>query len=293
MKRDLLGHGACQDLARRVVAQALLHPQRDPRRVGVHPGELVGVAVGPIQRGAQQFGGGLVAGDHHQEQEREDLLVGEPVAADLGLQQRRGQVVRRGLLVLLDQIDVVEHQIGRGLHRRLRHVGEPVFAVQHPVGEFADARPVRLRHPHELGDDVHGEFAGELGDEIERAVGAVRQGGVEVGGGDLGHPRLQLAGAPRSEPLGDQGAQPQMLRVVEGEERHHLVGVSGPRDRVQGDPVDVGERGGVAEPRHDVGVARQRPEVQVVVVVQRGLVAQPPVVRERVLVEVVVVRIQQ
>ena len=42
-----------------------------------------------------------------------------------------------------------------------------------------------------------------------------------------------------------------------------------------------------------VGVPGQRPEAQLLVAIQRGLVAQPLVVRVRILVEVVVVRVQK
>ena len=91
---------AGQDLAGRVVAQRLLDPQRNPLEVVVDRGQLIGVLVTPERRVGKQFGGGLVAGDHHQEQEAEDLFVGEPVAVDLGLQQRRRQVVGELLAAL-------------------------------------------------------------------------------------------------------------------------------------------------------------------------------------------------
>lgn len=83
----VLRDGAGQDLARGVVAQCLLDPQRDPGAVGEQRRQLVAVAVAPVDGAAEQLGGGLVARDHHQEQERQDFLVAEPVTVDLGFQQ--------------------------------------------------------------------------------------------------------------------------------------------------------------------------------------------------------------
>ena len=77
-----------------VVAKGLLHPQRNPFVIGEHRGQLILVASGPMRpRCRRRFGGGLVARDHHQEQERHDLVITEAVTVDLGLDECRGQIV--------------------------------------------------------------------------------------------------------------------------------------------------------------------------------------------------------
>ena len=115
---------------------------------------------------------------------------------------------------------------------------------------------------------------------------------VEMLDGDLDDAGLQLANSPWREALRDQSAQPEMPGIVEGEERHHPVRLVVAGDRVERNAVPVGQRRAVAEALHDVGVPRQRPELLLFVAIERGLVAQPLVVRVRVLVEVVVVRIE-
>ena len=69
VERQLAGDSAGQDLARGVVAQRLLDPQRHALQVRVDRSQLIGVLVPPERRIGKQFGGCLVAGDHHQEHE--------------------------------------------------------------------------------------------------------------------------------------------------------------------------------------------------------------------------------
>ena len=152
---QLAGDGAGQDLTGGVVAQGLLYPQRHSRGVGVNGGQLGWVLVAPKCSVGKEFGGGLVAGDHHQEHEPQDFVVGEPVAVDLGLQQRRRQVVGRLLAALGDHLLVVDDQVEGGLDRFRRHVGDAVFAVHHAVGPGAHVRPIGIGDSHQLGDDVH------------------------------------------------------------------------------------------------------------------------------------------
>ena len=86
VKIDVLDDGAGQDLAGGVVAQRLLHPQRNPVVVSMHTGQLIGVSRAPKSRIAKQFRRGLITRDHHQKQKRHDFIVAEPVAVDLSLQ---------------------------------------------------------------------------------------------------------------------------------------------------------------------------------------------------------------
>src|SRR5947209_2974117 len=81
---ELPGYGTGQDLTGSVVTQGLLDPQWHARRVDIDRRQLVLVLVSPKSSVSKEFGGGLVAGDHHQEHETEYFVIGEPVAVDLG-----------------------------------------------------------------------------------------------------------------------------------------------------------------------------------------------------------------
>ena len=171
---DVLEQVAGEHLAGGVEAQRLLDPRVDHRgrRARVRSKtccELVGVPGQVEERVAEQLGGGLVAGDDHQEQERDDLLVGEPVAVDLGLEQRAGEVVGRPAPALVDHVLVVADQAERGSDAGRRDVVDAVLAVHHEVGLAAYLDAVGLGDAHHLGDDVHRELAGEVGDPVEAA----------------------------------------------------------------------------------------------------------------------------
>ncbi len=70
---------------RRLPAQALLDRLRHERAVVAQRLELVGVREQPEQEVARRAVRGLGAGREQQPQEGEDLLVGEPLAVELGL----------------------------------------------------------------------------------------------------------------------------------------------------------------------------------------------------------------
>ncbi len=213
----------------------------------------------------------------------------EPVAVELGLDQRRGQVVGRLLAALRHHVGVVDEQVDRRLDRRRRDVGHAVLAVHHAVGERPQVLAVLLGDPDQLRDHVHRQLAGEFGDEVEAFV---FQGLVQMLLGELEHPGLQLADAARGEALRHQGAQPQVAGVVHGQKRHGPVGLGRARDRVERHAELVRQFGAVAKPLVHVGMSGQRPEAALGVVVERGLVTQSLVVRVGVLVELVVIRIE-
>ena len=91
---------------------------------------------------------------------------------------------------LVDHVLVVADQGEGGLHAGRGHVEQPVLAVDHQVGQPADLGPVDAGHPDQLGDHVHGQLAGEVGDEVERAA---LEGRLEVLEGDGADPVLHLA----------------------------------------------------------------------------------------------------
>ena len=141
----------------------------------------------------------------------------------------------------------------------------------------------------EFGDDVHRQLAREFGDEVETLA---LQCAVEVRARQFQHSGFEFADPARSEPLGHQGAQSQMPRIVHCQEGHGAVGVGCAGDRVEGNPQLVGQIHAVTEPRVHVGVPAESPEVQLVIAIERGLVAQALVVRVGVFVKVVAVGIQ-
>ena len=93
----------------------------------------------------------------------------------------------------------------------------------------------------------------------------------------------------RREALADDGAHAGVPGRVHGEERHGPVGVGPEGGRVEADAIGVRVVVDVAEGRQDVGVARVGEEVELLVVEDRRLGAQPGVGRVRVLVDAVVV----
>ena len=206
------------------------------------------------------------------------------------LDQRAGQVVARRTTPLVDHVLVVADQPERRVHRGRRHVVDAVLAVHDDVGLAAYLRAVLLGDAHHLGDDVHRELAGEVGDPVEAAH---LQALGEVAVGQLLDPRQQVVDAARGEAAGDEGAQPLLARRVHAEDRHHLVRVRAPGRLLDRDAPGVGVGALGADRLGDVGVPGQRPQVEGRVVVQRLVLAQPGVDRVGVLLEGVVVRVQR
>ena len=247
----------------------------------------------PERRVGKQFGGRLVAGDHHEEQEAEHFFVGQTVTVDLGLQERRGEVVGEPLTTVGDHLVVIDHQVDGGLDSGLRNIVDTILAMHDPVSHGPDAVPVLERDTHQLGDDVHRQLAREVRDEVDCfAPASPVHHCVEMLDGELGDPWLELTDSARREAFRHQCAQAQVCGVVHREERHGLARMRTAGYRVEGDAVAIGQRRAVAKALSHVLVTRQRPEPELVVVVQRGIVTKPLVVRVRILVEVVVVWIE-
>ena len=102
-------------------------------------------------------------------------------------------------------------------------------------------------------------------------------------------PLLHGGHPARREALADDGAHAGVPGRVHGEERHGPVGVGPEGGRVEADAVGVRVVVDVAEGGQDVGVARVGEEVELLVVEDGRLGAQPGVGRVRVLVDAVVV----
>jgi hypothetical protein len=267
------GGGAGDQLRGGVVAQRLLHPARNQRRVVAHALPLVGVLPQPVDGVPEQLGGGLVAGDDHEEEEGDDVPVAEAVAVDLGGQQGVGEVVLGARAVRFHVPGEVAEDVGRCLHSLRRHLCPALLAVNHGVGPGPQRVAVFARHSDHLADHVHGELAGELLDEVAapglgEGVQIVHRQGPDVG--------LEVGDAAGCEAPAHQAPEPVVARRVHGQERHdrggflHLLAL-------ERHALGVGEAQRVAKSREHVRVSRQGPEIAFFVVVHGGLVAQGPV----------------
>ena len=156
--------------------------------------------------------------------------------------------------------------------------------MDHQIGQPADLGPVHPGHPDQFRDHVHGQLAGEVGDEVERAP---LQSGLEVLEGDGPDVVLHLGHLGGGESLAHQRPHAGVAGWVEGQERHELVGVGPEGAGLEGYPLGVGEPVEVAEGGQDVLVAGQGPEVQLLVAVDRGFGPQAGVDRVGVFVDLV------
>ena len=90
---DVAGGGAAEVQHRRRPAQDLLDRGRHERRVGAQPRHLVGVVHERLHAVRDRLAGGLVAGDDEQQEHRVELLLGQALPVDLGLDELRHDVV--------------------------------------------------------------------------------------------------------------------------------------------------------------------------------------------------------
>ena len=250
-----------------------------------HEAALLGIAPQPVDGVAEQLGRRLVAGDDHQEEEADDLDVVEAVAVDLGGEQRAREIVARLRACVGDQLVEVAEHVHRRLHAGRRHVGHALLAVHDRVGPGAQLVAIGLGHAEHLADHVHRQLAGEVADEVA-APGCDerdRCGWLR----ELADARLELGDAARREAARHQRAHARVARRVHGEERHRRVRARMRRRRVERDAVAVREARDVAKAGEHVGVARQRPEAEPLVAIDRRLGAQLGVDRVRILVDLV------
>jgi hypothetical protein len=161
--------------------------------------------------------------------------------------------------------------------------------VQDRVGPAAQLVAIRLRHAEHLADHVHRQLAREVGQEVA-AAGAAHA--LEVAHRERADARLEVGDAPRREALRDQRADAVVPRRIHREDREHRRAVGAELPHLERDPARVGEVLPILEAREHVGVARERPEADLLVPVDRRLFAQRAIRRIRVLVELVVERVE-
>ena len=208
--------------------------------------------------------GGLVAGHGEHHHEEAELVVGELLAVDVGLDELRDDVVAGVLAALLGHLHRVHDQFGRG-HRRIDVGVLGILAARHLVGPAEQLVAVVLRHTEQTGDGLQRQLARHLLDEV---AGTFGRGGLRDVLRALVQFVLQAPDRPRGESAGDDLAQPGVVRGVHVEHdvalqvdrlALHVVGKA--RDRTV---LPAGED--VAAPRHllDVGVLGDHPVAAVV-----------------------------
>ncbi len=114
---------------------------------------LVGVLRERDHAVGDRVAGGLVARHREHDHEEAELVVGELLAVDVGLDERRDDVVGRVLAPLLGH----RHRVHDQFHRRLRRVdvGElGILAAGHLVGPAEQLVAVVLRDAEQSGDGL-------------------------------------------------------------------------------------------------------------------------------------------
>ena len=149
-------------------------------------------------------------------------------------------------------------------------IGCAASGAQVGVGLLAHRDLVVFGDAEEHPDDAHRHHRRELGDHVE-AAGADER--IEDADAVLAHLVLELGHRPGREHARHEAAVHAVLRRVL--EHDHAAGeLDAGADDVEDVAAGVRERLPVHEAAFDIGTARQRPEVEVLVVVDRRLVAE-------------------
>ena len=177
-ERQRLARPARHRADRPVVAQALLGRAAGQIGIAVQPLPLVGVLLERDDAVGQQVHRRLVAGEDHQDDVGDDLLVAEGVGALARLQHARDQVVLR------PRAAGGEHRAQERLellHRALG-VGEPVVVVTADEDDAAQVVGPQLdpvarlgRDAEVLGDHDHRQVERELTQEVDLVAAAQRR----------------------------------------------------------------------------------------------------------------------
>ena len=193
------GRGAAEVGEGREHPQRLLDRARDQRRVVEQHLALVGVLEQRPHAAAVGRLGAVVARGHQQEEAHHDLVLLEPLAVELGVDENAGQVVGRVLAALVDQLPAALEDLGHVLlHDRSRppRVRVAVPGAERVVHQPRPDRVVLGRDAHEAADHPRDHRLGDVVDQVARlAVGE----SVEHPDGDLADRVLVLGDPPRRE----------------------------------------------------------------------------------------------
>ena len=212
--------------------------------------------------------GGVVAGHGQQHQERRDLGVSQPVAVDLGLHERRHQVVARMLLAVLGELVGELRQRPQGAAEHLdrltvaEHLG--VRCGDQRVRRLHDALAIGFGDTEHVGDRLQWQSLGDQLDEVT-ATRACRLGDdlLRVGANavlDPGH-------LSRRERRRHEAPELGVARRVHREERLRRLEHLG-RRVTELDALARAEGRGVARDSADVLVADDGPVMQSLLVAE-------------------------
>jgi acetyl-CoA C-acetyltransferase len=150
--------GPADDLVRRRV-RALGLEQLPLLRV-VEEGEH------PVRDGVAR---GLIARHRQHQHEEAELIVGQTVPVDLGVDQLGDDVVFGAAAPFLGHGHAVAEDLGGGYLADALLPRRAVVIADHLVGPGEDLAPVLLRHADQLADRLQRQFAGDVRDELAGA----------------------------------------------------------------------------------------------------------------------------
>jgi hypothetical protein len=199
------------------VAEGLLDGGGEERRVVEHEGELVGVLHELLNGVADEVGGGLVPG--HQEEEQHLEQLGRAELRTIGVRgghQPADEVAARFGAALLDDGGEIR---GHLFENRLVDLAAAVDGgrtelLHYLVRPELEARAVRGRDAHDLGDDDDGQRIGERVHDVGLALAS---DGVEELARDVADAGLEQFHHARGEGLGDEAAEAGVVGRVAAE----------------------------------------------------------------------------
>ena len=252
---DILGGCPAERLHGGDPTEALLYGVRREAGVRSQSVTLVGMVVQGDHRTREQGARRLVARDEQGQEEHEQLLPRERLAADLAPGEQRHQVVAAPSPL---RTDVLDQERGELAQRRRRLVGWQVGRLDGGIGPAPEVGAVRGVDPQQLRDHVQGKRGAERRDEVD----LLRRGHVvEQGHGARAHELRQTGQGTWREPAVDQTPELSVLRRVHVQDRSR-------RDRrcdVAGGVVDErasgrAEAGRISTDVSNVLVTGQHPE---------------------------------
>ena len=301
---DVPGRSAAEVVHGVRAPQELVRGGPGERRVGDQPLQLLGVREKVVEAERDRVARRLVARRREQDEHDAELLLGEPRAVDLGLDQLRRDVLARFPSPLLAELPSVLDQVERerARERELAELGVlerdlgdvlgtddlGVGVAEDLVAELDDQLPVLDRQAHDVREDPHRDLLGDRVDPVELVLGECAAEDVPRQPADA-----LLVGVhdARREALVDERAEPRVRGRVGVDHRPSRLELLR-RQVLQRRAAELGrERLPVLRHREDVVVARQRPEPASVLLrlpVQRRVPAQQrePVVRDPLLPDV-------
>ena len=189
---------------------------QQPVEVTHQPRPLLGMIEEQLHPGGDEVARRVPAGVDEQQEEPLELGVGELVAIDGRLHQRRRDVVaRRAALVLGDLLRVRQHLADRR-HLPLQR-GDGVVGRVHDLGQLVQPLAVFAADAHQLGDEAGRQATGDVVDKIARTV---LDHVVDDVGSELGDTVRQQLRVARREAATDEQLEPIVLRRIH--RQHHL-----------------------------------------------------------------------